>query len=207
MKRRQAGLHMQYRMSEKVILHGRVNIGEGTVVQDNVILGSSEDGELSIGKDSIIRSGAIIYSGVNIGDNFRSGHNIVIRENTGIGDNVLVGTNSVIEGDCKIGNNVSIQTGVYVTRYTIIEASVFLGPLCVTTNDKYMEYGAELRGPTIKEGARIGANSTILPGLIIGRNAVVGSGAVVLWDIKDSDVVAGNPAKSIKIEGKGSEDA
>ncbi len=188
---------MQYSESENVVLRGRVNIGEGTVVQDNVILGSLEDGELSIGRNSIIRSGAIIYSGVRIGDDFRGGHNILIRENTEIGNNVLVGTNSVIDGDCKIGNNVSLQTGVYVTRYTIIEDRVFLGPQCVTTNDKYMEYGTELKGPLIKEGAKIGANATILPGLTIGQKTIVGAGAVVTENTADNEIVAGNPAISI----------
>ncbi|GAH62647.1 unnamed protein product [marine sediment metagenome] len=188
----------QSKISEKIILYGRVRIGEGTTIQDNVILGSAEEGELSIGKASIIRSGAVIYSGVRIGDNFRSGHNILIRENSEIGNNVLVGTNSVIDGDCKIGNNVSIQTGVYITRYTTIEDNVFLGPLCVTTNDKYMKYGAVLKGPIIKQGARIGANATILPGIIIGENAIVGAGAVVIKDVKRGEIVIGIPARVTK---------
>ena len=188
----------QFKVSEKAILHGKVTIGEGTTVQENVILGSAEDGELSIGKDCTIRSGTVIYSGVKIGDNFRSGHNVLIRENTKIGNDVLVGTASVIDGDCKIGNNVSIQTGVYITRYTTIEDGVFLGPLCVTANDKYMKYGAVLKGPFIKQGARIGANATILPGVTIGENAMVGAGAVVNNDVAGEDVVVGNPARSVR---------
>lgn len=188
----------QFKISEKAILHGKVTIGEGTTVQENVILGSAEDGELGIGKDCTIRSGTVIYSGVKIGDNFRSGHNVLIRENTKIGDNVLVGTSSVIDGDCKIGNNVSIQTGVYITRYTTIEDGVFLGPFCVTTNDKYMKYGVTLKGPVIKQRARIGANATIMPGITIGENAVVGAGAVVTKNVKPSEIVAGIPARVIE---------
>ena len=188
----------QSKVSEKAILYGRVRIGEGTTIQDNVILGSSEEGKLSIGKNSIVRSGAVIYSGVRIGDNFRSGHNILIRENSEIGDSVLVGTNSVIDGDCRIGSNVSIQTGVYVTRYTIIEDGVFLGPLCVTTNDKYMKYGAMLKGPVIKQGAKIGANSTIMSGITIGKGAVVGAGSVVSKDVPPYKVVMGVPARVVK---------
>lgn len=188
----------QFKVSEKVILHGKVTIGEGTTVQDNVILGSTEDGELGIGKNSIARSGTIIYSSVRIGDNFRSGHNVLIRENTRIGDNVLVGTSSVIDGDCKIGNNVSIQTGVYITRYTTVEDGVFLGPFSVTTNDKYMKYGATLKGPIIKQRARIGANSTIMPGITIGEGAIVGAGSVVTKDVPAYKVVIGVPARVIK---------
>lgn len=188
----------QSKVSEKAILHGKVTIGQGTTVQENVILGSAEDGKLVIGKDSIIRSGTVIYSAVKIGNNFRSGHNVLIRENTEIGDKVLVGTNSVIDGDCRIGNNVSIQTGVYVTRYTTIEDGVFLGPCSVTTNDKYMKYGAVLKGPLIKQGARIGANSTIMPGITIGEGAIVGAGSVVTKNVPPYKVVAGVPAKVVK---------
>jgi acetyltransferase-like isoleucine patch superfamily enzyme len=188
----------QSRVSEKAILQGNVIIDECTIVQENVILGSVEDGKLRIGKNSIIRSGTVIYSGVKIGNNFRTGHNVLIRENTKIGDDVLVGTNAVIDGDCTIGNNVSIQTGAYITRYTKIEEGVFLGPCCVTTNDKYMEYGVKLKGPVIKQGARIGANATIFPGITIGENAVVGAGAVVNKDVARKDVVAGNPARSVR---------
>ena len=188
----------QCKISEKAILHGKVTIGEGTTVQENVILGSAEDGELGIGKDSIVRSGTVIYSGVKIGNNFRSGHNVLIRENSEIGDNVLVGTSSVIDGDCSIGNKVSIQTGVYITRYTTIEDGVFLGPLCVTTNDKYMKYGVTLKGPIIKRGARIGANSTIMPGITVGKGAIVGAGSVVTRDVPPYKVVMGVPAKVVK---------
>lgn len=185
-------------MYDNAILKGKVNIGEGTVIEDNVILGNREDGVLTIGASSVIRSGTMIYSGVMIGKNFRTGHNVVIREETEIGDDVLAGTSSVIDGHCRIGNDVSIQTNVYVTAYTEIEDSVFLGPCSVTANDKYMQAGAKLEGPRIKRGARIGANSTILPGVTVGESAVVGSGAVVTRDVAPGTVVAGNPAKELK---------
>ncbi len=189
---------MKFKVARRAVLRGKVIIGEGTVVEDNAILGSSDKGEVTIGKNSLIRSGSIIYSNVRIGDNFRSGHNVLVRENSVIDDNVLLGTNSVVEGDCRIGKGVIIQTGVYITRFTIVEDDVFMGPLCVTTNDKYMQYGVELIGPIIKKKAKIGANSTILPGITVGQNAIVGAGAVVTKDVANDDVVAGNPAASIR---------
>lgn len=180
-----------------VVMRGKVNIGKGTVVEDNVVLGHRDDGVLTIGENSRIRSGSVIYSDVVIGSGLKTGHNVLIREGTKIGDDVLVGTNTVVDGHCRIGNRVVMQTNVYVTAHTIVEDGVFLGPCSVTTNDKYMEYGAKLVGPTIRKGARIGANSTILPGVTVGEGAVIGSGTVVTKDVPDGAVVAGNPAREL----------
>ena len=189
---------MSKKVGKNVLFYGKVEIGKNSMIQDNVIIGSSDDGTVEIGENAIIRSGTVIYSDVEIGKNFRTGHNILIRENTEIGEDVLVGTNSVIDGNCKIGSRVSIQTNVYITAYTVIEDDVFMGPCAVTTNDKYMEYGAKLKGPIIKKGAKIGANSTILPGIVIGEDAIVGAGSVVTKDVKSKEVVAGVPIKVLE---------
>ncbi len=184
------------KVGKNVIFYGQVNLGEDSVIQDNVIIGNNDEGEVNIGRKALIRGGSVIYSGVKIGDNFQSGHNVLIRENTEIGDDVLIGTSSVVDGNCIIGSRVKVQTNVYITAYTTIEDDVFLGPCCVTTNDKYMRYGpAQLKGPVIKRGAKIGANSTILPGIVIGEEAVVGAGAVVTNDVASKEVVVGIPAK------------
>jgi len=178
------------------IFRGKVQLGKGCVIQENVILGSGDD-EVLIGEGAVIRSGTIIYSKVRIGDRFRTGHNVLIRENTNVGNDVLVGTNSVLDGNCTIGDNVSIQTGVYITTNTTLEDDVFMGPCSVTSNDKYMVRGAKLIGPVIKRGAKIGANTTILPGVIIGEGASIGAGSVVTKDVEDGDIVVGNPARKI----------
>lgn len=178
--------------------YGSVVLGKNCAIHDSVILGNSEDGFITIGNNALIRSGSIIYSNVKIGNGLRTGHGVLIRENSVLGDNVLIGTNSVLDGNCKIGNNVSVQTDAYITVYTTIEDDVFIGPRAVTTNDKYMYYGAKLIGPTIKKGARIGANATLLPGVVIGEGAVVGSGAVVTRDVPAGATVVGNPARILK---------
>ncbi len=185
-----------------LFVSGRSNviIGNNPVIQDNVTIGNSADGQVVIGDNALIRSGSVIYSKVKIGNGFKTGHGVLIRENTEIGDNVLVGTNSVIDGNCKLGNNVSVQTAAYITAYTTIDDDVFIGPRVVTTNDKYMITGARLQGSIIKKGARIGANATILPGIIIGAGAVVGSGSVVTKDVLPGTTVVGNPAKIIAIK-------
>lgn len=176
---------------------GKSNVvtGSGCILQEDVTLGHSGEGILILGNNALVRSGSIIYSHVRIGNNFKSGHRVLIRENTEIGHNVLVGTDSVIDGNCRIGNNVSIQTCAYITAFTTIEDDVFIGPHVVTANDKYMVYGAKLKGPTIKKGARIGANSTLLPGVVIGERAVIGSGAVVTKNVPAGATFVGNPAR------------
>ncbi len=186
-------------MPKNVNQCGTVKLGKDCTIQDNVILGNAEDGVVEIGDNATIRAGTIVYSKVKIGKGFRTGHFAMIRENSIIGDNCLVGTNSVVDGSCTIGNNVSIQTAAYITTGTVIEDNVFIGPRVCTTNDKYMFYGAKLTAPTIRKGARVGANSTILPGIVIGEGAIIGSGAVVVKDVPANAVVVGNPGKIIKM--------
>jgi len=184
-------------MFNNITKYGEVILGVDVILGDNVVLGHRDDGVVIVGDNSVIRSGSVIYSDVQIGKNFRAGHNIVVRENTKIGDNVLIGTNTVIDGNCIIGNNVSAQTNVYITAKTVLEDDVFMGPCSVTTNDKYMQPNAELKGPLIQKRARIGGNATILPGVVIGEESVVGSGAVVVGDVNPKAVVVGNPAREI----------
>lgn len=166
-------------------------IGEDYVIQDDVVIGNSDKDQVIIGDNALIRSGSIIYSNVKIGNGFKTGHRALIRENSEIGDNVLIGTNAVLDGNCKLGSNISIQTGACITAFTTIEDNVFIGPWVVTANDKYMVSGAKLIGPTIKKGARIGANSTLLPGFVIGE----ASGSVVTKDVAPGKTVVGNPAR------------
>jgi acetyltransferase-like isoleucine patch superfamily enzyme len=184
----------------KIIRHkyGNIILGKNCSIHESAILGNSDNDSVIIGDNALIRSGSIIYSKVKIGNGLKTGHNVLIRENSEIGDDVLIGTNSVLDGTCKIGNNVSIQTSAYITRYTTIEDNVFIGPRVVTTNDKYMFSGAKLIGPTIKKGARIGANATLLPGVVIGEEAIVGSGAVVTRDVPNKAIVVGNPARILR---------
>ena len=183
-----------------------VEIGKRCVIQENVWLGmpsreylGKDEGSLPktrIGDNGIVRSGTVIYCDVTIGQNFKCGHNVLIREKTAIGNNVLVGTNSVIDGRTSIGSNVSIQSLVYIPTDTIIEDFVFIGPNAVLTNDKYpIRKPMALKGPVIRKGATIGANATLLPGVEIGEGAVVAAGSVVTRDVPAWKLAIGVPAK------------
>jgi len=149
-----------------------------------------------IGKNSVIRSNSVIYNDVTIGENFRTGHGVVIREKTDIGDNVLIGTNTVIEGHCSIGNNVSIQSNVYIPKNSLIEDHVFIGPCACFTNDKYpIRIDFDLKGPIIRNGASIGANSTFLSDIEVGKGAMVAAGAIVTMDVPEYFLAIGAPAR------------
>jgi acetyltransferase-like isoleucine patch superfamily enzyme len=181
-----------------------VSIKGGSTIDDGVIVGyltsRAKDGLLTIGPGAHIRSGTVIYSGSRIGSYLETGHNVVIREENTIGDHLRIWNNSTIDYGCKIGNNVKIHNKVYIAQFTLIEDDVFLAPGATLANDIHPGCPDALkcmRGPTIKKGAQIGINVCILPRVIIGEYAVIGSGSVVTKNIPARMVAYGNPAKVI----------
>lgn len=133
-------------------------------------------------------------------------HQAQVREGVVIGKNCILGKGVYIDFDVKIGNNVKIQNYVSVYHGATIEDGVFLGPYVCITNDKYprainpngslkKESDWEVGKTLIKQGASLGAGSIILPGITIGKWAMVGAGSVVTKDIPDFGLVYGSPAK------------
>jgi acetyltransferase-like isoleucine patch superfamily enzyme len=203
-------------------IYGKSKIGEGTLIADNVIIGYPSREELSsvgsleisalkdidgteVGNNCVLRAFGIIYSKTKLAVGVKTGHHYLVREESVIGENSLIGSNVIVENHCKIGKNVSIQSGVYIPTYSVIEDNVFLGPNAVLTNDKYIGFKDPrkrgLEGVIIEEKASIGANSTILPGVRVGRQSVIGSGTVVTRDVPPGSVVVGVPGRVIdKIE-------
>ena len=188
-------------------IYENVVLGDGSTVEDFCIVGApprgTRDGELrtTIGESSVIRSHTVIYAGNVIGRNFQTGNKVNIRESNRIGNNVSVGTLSVIEHHVEIADNVRIHTQVFVPEYCILEEGCWLGPNVVLTNAKYpLSPGVkdQLRGAVIRKRAKIGANATLLPGVVIGEDALVGAGAVVVSDVPAGAVVVGNPARVIR---------
>lgn len=95
-----------------------------------------------------------------------------------------------------IGNRVKIQAFAFIPDGVVLEDDVFVGPHVCFTNDKRPPSHGKGWSPTmVREGASIGANATILPGITIGRNAIVGAGAVVVKDVPNGATVVGNPAR------------
>ncbi|MEM4707174.1 MAG: acyltransferase [Candidatus Anstonellales archaeon] len=176
---------------------GELKVGQNTKIANDVVFERMELGDVVIGSGCTIRSNNVIYGGTKIGDGTKTGHFVLIREKTVIGKNCLIGSGTILDGDVKIGDNVRIQSMVYIPPKCIIEDDVFIGPRAVLTNDKYPPQ-PNLQGVTIKKGASIGANSTLLPGVVVGENALVGAGAVVTKNVPPNSVVVGNPARVIK---------
>jgi acetyltransferase-like isoleucine patch superfamily enzyme len=185
-------------------VYSNVSLGAETSIEDFCIVGvpprGVRDGELptTIGERAVIRSHTVIYAGNVIGKNFQTGNKVNIRESNRIGDNVSVGTLSVIEHHVTIADRVRIHTQVFVPEFSVLEEGCWLGPNVVLTNAKYPlspKVKEQLVGPVIRKGAKIGANVTILPGVVVGENALVGAGSVVAKDVPPGAVVVGNPAR------------
>lgn len=189
----------------------QTRLGADSEVGAFVIIGEpprgTREGELEtrIGARAVIRSHSVIYAGNVIGDDFQTGHGLLMREENRIGNNVSIGTHSIVEHHVNIGNNVRLHSNVFVPEYCVLEDDCWLGPNVVLTNARYPRSPRakeELKGVIVRRGAKIGANATVLPGVIIGESALVGAGAVVLEDVPPHAVVVGNPARVVKQVGE-----
>lgn len=139
-----------------------------------------------------------IVDAKKIGKNTTIWANVHILENAEIGKNVNICDFCFIEGGVKIGNNATIKCGVYLWDGIRIEDNVFIGPNATFTNDKYprsKNKNYNQLSTIVKKGASIGANATILAGLIIGEFAMVAAGSVVTKSVPDFGLVLGNPAR------------
>lgn len=189
-------------MKNKNIKIGKNLTNKGAIIGYS-LMRKITDKKLIIGKNCFLNSGTIIYLGSKIGNDFKTGHYVVIREEVKIGNNVSVWGHSTIDYGTKIGNNVKIHTNCYVAQYTKIEDNVFLAPGVIIGNDPHP--GCPISrdcikkfAVKIKKSAQIGLNVTLLPGVTIGKNSLVGAGAVVTKDVPNNSVVIGNPARIIK---------
>lgn len=136
-----------------------------------------------------------------IGEGTRVWQFSVVLKGAVIGKNCNICAHTLIEGDVIVGNDVTVKSGVYLWDGLRVEDQVFIGPCATFANDKMprsKQYPEEFLTTVLKQGCSLGANCTILPGITIGRNAMVGAGAVVTTDVPDNAVVVGNPARIIK---------
>jgi len=152
-----------------------------------------------IGNNTRIESTAIIEEDVQIGDNCYIGHNTIIRPKTIIGDNSEIRAFCFVAGNVKIGNYVRIFQYSNIAYGSIINNSIYIGTRVVLVNTRRIswrrEYPPKLKGPYIKSGARIASGSILMPGVTIGKNALVGAGSLVDRDVPDRQIWFGSPAR------------
>jgi len=198
-----------------VVIHEDTIIGDNVRIDDHTVLGklpmraanSAVTKEhtlppLKIENDGIIGAGVIIYRGAGIGTKVLVADLSTIREDVTIGKNTIVGRGVAIENYCEIGAYVKLETNSYVTAYSTIEDRAFIAPCVATSNDNFVGRSEErfkhFKGVTIKKGARIGVNATILPGKVINEDSLVAAGALVTKDTTAKKISAGSPAKVLR---------
>src|ERR1017187_10777683 len=121
-----------------------------------------------------------------------------------IGVDCNICDHTFIENDVHIGDRVTIKCGVQLWDGITIEDDVFIGPNATFTNDPYPRSGRHARQlvrTVVRKGASIGANATLMPGITVGQQAMIGAGAVVTGDVPPLAIVTGNPARIVGYEG------
>lgn len=137
---------------------------------------------------------------INIGEGTTIWQYVVILNKAIIGNNCNINAFVFIENDVKIGNNTTIKSGVQIWDGITIEDNVFIGPNVTFTNDLFprsKKYPTSFSKTKIMMGASIGANATILSGIVIGNYALIGAGSVVTKDVGNNELWVGNPAKKV----------
>ncbi|GAW94013.1 N-acetyltransferase, partial [Calderihabitans maritimus] len=195
-------------IGHNVVIHAGTRVGAGTEIGDNAVLGrrpklaptstvrlEGDSPPLVIGESCIIGTSAVLYAGTTLGNHVVVADMASVRENCRIGDYVVIGRGVAVENQVRIGSYTKIQTNAYITAGVVIEDHVFIAPMVTTTNDNYMgrteKRLTEKKGAYIKRGARVGGNSILVPGVVVGEEAYVAAGAVVTKDVPPGKMVKG----------------
>jgi len=200
-------------ISDSVRFFSEVIMGDNCVIEDDVVLGYgnltrlregyTKSTKIILGNNVHIRSGTIIYVGCKIGNFVHIGHNVVLREFTEVGDHTSIGTSVVCEGYTKIGHHTNIQSQCNITAKTKIGNYVFFGPKVTTANDRKIRYyrpnvSLPEQGPTVDDGAIIGAGVCLLPYVHVKMGAFVAMASVVTKDVEKFTLVMGAPARKVR---------
>ena len=199
-----------------VIIRNGVRIGSGCKISDNAVLGKlpakavmsavtqseTTSNLLCLGENVTVGVGCIIYRGAVLSDSVFVGDMASIREDVSIGELTIIGKGVTIENKVTVGRKVKIETEAYITALSIVEDYCFIAPEVTFTNDNFLGRTEErkkyFKGVTLRRGARVGANATILPSVVIGEDALVAAGAVVTRNVSARVVVVGSPARELR---------
>jgi len=182
------------------IVHDNVQIGDGCAIGSHCEIGHpaprAAGRPLVIGRGANIRSHSIFYEGSTIGDDLVTGHRVTVREGTNAGLNLQIGTLGDIQGTCHIGDYVRFHSNVHIGQHSTIGDFVWIFPYVVLTNDPHPP-SEVMRGVTLQDFVAVATMSIILPGVTVGRGALVGAHSSVARNVEPDTVVAGTPAKLI----------
>lgn len=200
-------------IGHNVVIHSHVVIGDNCKILDGAILGklpakasmsattgaARELPPLVIGRAVTIGAGCVIYRGAQIGDSAFFGDIATVREDVSIGEGTIIGRGATIENKVSIGKKTKIESNAYITAFSAVGDYCFVAPCVVFSNDNYLGRTEERKkhfcGPTLEKGARIGAGAVLLPGVVIGEDALVAAGSVVTKDVEPRQTVLGSPAR------------
>ncbi|WP_221566983.1 N-acetyltransferase [Alkalihalobacillus sp. TS-13] len=202
-------------IGNNVVIYEGSEIGDNVLIQDNVVIGKQPTRAKNsilpdvkklpptkIGAGCTIGTSSIIYANAEIAEDVFVADLATIRERVRIRAKTIVGRGVAVENDCSIGTKCKLETNSYITAYSELGDYVFIAPYVVTTNDNYMARSKErydkFKGVTIKDGGRVGANSTILPGKTIHEDGTVAAASVVTKDVGKEELVVGSPAKKLR---------
>ena len=200
------------RIGNHVVFHADTKVGDTVRIDDHASLGKKpmkaansattkeqELPPLEVGELSIVGTGVVLYRGAKIDGKVLMADLATIRENVTIGRGTIVGRGVTVENFCTVGRFCKLESECYITAYSTLEDRVFIAPGVVTSNDNYVGRTAErfkhFKGVTVKKGARIGAGTVTLPGVVIGEDALVAAGSVVTSDVPARKIVLGTPAR------------
>lgn len=203
-------------IGHNVVIRSGVRVGEGAVIMDGAVLGklparaslsattggSTELPPLVVGRRVTIGANCVIYRGAELGDGVFVGDLATIREDVRIGELTIIGRGATVENRTTIGRKCKIESEAYITAMTTMEDYCFVAPCAAFTNDNFLGRTEERKkrfgGPILRRGARIGANATLLPGVVIGEDALVAAGCLVTRDVPPRMIVVGVPGRVLR---------
>lgn len=181
------------------VVHGNVEIGDGTVIDSHCSIGEPSGGgggaPLRVGPGARIRSHSVIYEGSTFGPRLETGHRVTLREGLVVGENLRAGTLCDLQGDATLGDFVRLHSNVHIGKHSVLGDFVWIFPYVVLTNDPHPPSETQV-GAVVEDYAVVATMSVLLPGTRVGRGAVVSAGAVVTRDVEPGVLAVGSPAKA-----------